>query len=61
MKVNKIKQKRLEVGFMQYAVAKKLGISRRHYQRFENEGRKPSNDLLKKLSIILNCEIKELI
>lgn len=58
---SKIKQKRLEVGFMQYAVAKKLGISRRHYQRFENEGRKPSKDLLHRLSSIFQCNVEELI
>lgn len=58
--MNKLKKKRLEIGLMQTAVAKRLGISRRHYQRFENEGYKLSEERKKAIAKIFNCSVAEI-
>lgn len=55
-----IKTKRLEVGLMQYAVAKKLGMSTRNYQRIENEGKIPTEEQIKELALIFNCNVANL-
>lgn len=59
--MNSLKSKRLEAGLKQGAVASKLGISCRHYQRFENEGRKISKERLKELAKIFGCNVAEII
>lgn len=58
--MNAIKKKRLEIGLKQIAVAKRLGISRRHYQRFENEGFKPGREREKAIAKIFNCSVAEI-
>lgn len=58
--MNKIKKIRLQLGFKQFKIAEKLGISTRHYARLENSERKPNNLELKKLSEIFRCEINDL-
>lgn len=55
-----IKTKRLKVGYMQYAVAKRLGMSTRNYQRIENEGKKPTEQQLNELALIFNCNVSDL-
>lgn len=58
--MNSLKSKRLEVGLKQNAVASRLGISLRHYQRFENEGRKISKERLNALAKIFGCNVAEI-
>lgn len=53
---NKIKAKRIEVGYKQYKVAEMLGISTRHYARIENNERYPTKEELKQLSKIFKCK-----
>ncbi|MGL4108361.1 helix-turn-helix domain-containing protein [Clostridium sp. LP20] len=55
-----IKTKRLEVGLMQYAVASKLGMSTRNYQRIENEGKEPTEEQMEELALIFNCDVANL-
>lgn len=45
---------------MQYAVAKRLGMSTRNYQRIENEGKKPTEQQLNELALIFNCNVADL-
>lgn len=59
--MNKIKSKRIELGYKQGKIAECLGISTRHYARVENDERKPNREELEKLSKKFECEIKELI
>ena len=47
-----IKAKRIEIGLKQNVVARKLGMSTRNYQRYENEGKAADDELLEKLSKI---------
>jgi len=58
--MNKIKKERLNIGLKQNAVAKRLGISARHYQRFENEGRVLDDERLKSLAKIFNCSVAKI-
>lgn len=58
--MNKIKNKRLDIGLKQNAVAKRLGISTRHYQRFENEEWIFDDKRLEALSKIFNCDVAEI-
>ena len=58
--MNKIKKKRLNIGLKQNAVAKRLGISTRHYQRFENEDRVLEDERLEALAKIFNCSVAEI-
>lgn len=58
--MNSIKRKRLEIGLKQIAVARRLGISHRHYQRFENEGLELGKERLKALAKIFNCSVAEI-
>lgn len=53
---NKIKEKRIEIGYKQYKVAEMLGISTRHYARIENNERLPTKEELKQLSKIFKCK-----
>ncbi|GEM_PF-3805559 len=58
---NKIKNKRLESGLKQKFVAKHLGMSSRNYQRIENgEMKKVKDEVLKSLSVLFKCNIKDL-
>lgn len=58
--MNAIKRKRLDIGLKQNAVAKRLGISSRHYQRYENEGYKISDEKRKELAKIFRCNVAEI-
>lgn len=58
--MNKIKQTRLNLGFKQFKVAERLGMSSRHYARLENSEREPKSLELEKLSNIFNCDAKDL-
>ena len=58
--MNSLKSKRMEIGLKQIAVAKRLGISSRHYQRFENEGLKLSNERKKAIAKIFNCSVAKI-
>lgn len=58
--MNKIKNKRLDLGFKQFKVAERLGISSRHYARLENSEREPKLLELEQLSIMFNCPISDL-
>lgn len=58
--MNALKKKRKEIGLFQTAVAKRLGISRRHYQRFENEGYELSDERKKELAKIFGCSVAEI-
>jgi transcriptional regulator with XRE-family HTH domain len=53
-----IKKERLKRGLLQKYVAKQLGISQRHYQRFENEGRIPNKEQFTKIAEIFGCNEK---
>ena len=55
-----IKAKRIEIGLKQNVVARKLGMSTRNYQRYENEGKAADDELLEKLSKIFNCSVAEI-
>ncbi|WP_346961985.1 helix-turn-helix transcriptional regulator [Clostridium sp.] len=58
---NKIKNKRLESGLKQKFVAEYLGMSSRNYQRIENEEiKKVKDEVLKNLSSLFKCSIKDL-
>ena len=58
--MNNIKTKRLEIGYKQYKIAQKLGISLRHYARLENNERMAKKDEIKLLAKIFNCTINDL-
>lgn len=57
---NNIKNIRTEIGYKQYKVAEKLGISTRHYARLENGERKARVTELLALSTVFNCTVEEL-
>lgn len=52
---SKIKNKRLEIGVMQYKVAEMLGVSARTYSRWEKEGRVPKKEKRIQLEKILGA------
>lgn len=58
--MSKIKNKRKELGYKQYKIAEKLGISTRHYARVENGERKARDEEINLLSNIFNCSSDEL-
>ncbi|MGL5460247.1 MAG: helix-turn-helix transcriptional regulator [Cetobacterium sp.] len=58
---NKIKTKRIEVGYVQYKVAEMLGISTRHYARIENYERNPTEKEIRQLAKIFKCKKADLI
>lgn len=58
--MNKIKSKRIELGYKQYKIAEMLGISTRHYARIENDERKARDNEINLLSNIFNCSTDEL-
>ena len=58
--MNAIKRKRLDIGLKQNAVAKRLGISNRHYQRFENEDYPVDDERRQKLAEIFGCSVAEI-
>ena len=58
--MNVLKSKRVEMGLKQNAVARRLGISLRHYQRFENENREVSEEKIEALAKIFNCNVAEI-
>lgn len=55
-----IKAKRIEIGLKQNVVARKLGMSTRNYQRYENEGKAADDEFLEKVSKIFNCSVAEI-
>lgn len=59
--MNRIKNKRKELGYKQYKIAERLGISTRHYARIENNERKPKDEEINLLSNIFNCSYDELL
>jgi transcriptional regulator with XRE-family HTH domain len=58
--MNSLKRTRLDFGLTQTAVARRLGISRRHYQRFENEGFEISAERRRLLAKIFNCSVAKI-
>lgn len=61
MEMNKIKLLREELNISQEELASKLGLSKGIISLYENEKRKPSFDILNKLSKIFNCSIDYII
>lgn len=59
--MNKIKQLRKEYGFTQQDLANKLECSKSIIGLYENELRKPSMEILLKLSRIFDCNIDYLL
>lgn len=59
--MNKIKLLREELNISQEELASKLGLSKGIISLYENEKRKPSFDILNKLSKIFNCSIDYII
>ena len=53
--MTKLKQKRMELGYKQYKIAERLGISTRHYARAENGERLATDKELDVLSKIFKC------
>ena len=58
--MSKIKNKREKLGYKQYKIAERLGISTRHYARLENGERKAKDEEIKILANIFNCLPEEL-
>lgn len=58
--MNRIKDKRVKLGYKQYKIAERLGISTRHYARLENGERKAKESEIKILANIFNCSPIEL-
>lgn len=58
--MTKLKQKRIELGYKQYKIAERLGISTRHYARAENGERLATDKELDVLSKIFKCTLNEL-
>lgn len=58
--MNRIKDKRVKLGYKQYKIAERLGISTRHYARLENGERKAKENEIKVLANIFNCSPTEL-
>ena len=58
--MNKIKTKRKKLGYKQYKIAERLGISTRHYARIENDERMAKDEEINLLSNIFNCSSDEL-
>lgn len=59
--MNRIKQLRKEFGFTQQVLASKLNCSKSIIGLYENELRKPSMEILLKLSRIFDCNIDYLL
>ena len=59
--MNKIKLLREELNISQEELSNKLGLSKGIISLYENEKRKPSFDILNKLSKIFNCSIDYII
>jgi transcriptional regulator with XRE-family HTH domain len=55
-----LKQKRTELGFSQEYLAEISGVSKAYISQIETGQRRPSIDVLCKLSKALNCDITEL-
>lgn len=60
--MTKLKKIRKDIGLTQTAVARRLNLSRRHYQRFENEPKAFKLTREKKMEIakIFNCSVAEI-
>lgn len=58
--MSKIKNKREKLGYKQYKIAERLGISTRHYARLENGEREAKDEEIKILANIFNCSPTEL-
>ena len=59
--MNRIKQLRKEFGFTQQDLANKLNCSKSIIGLYESELRKPSMEILLKLSRVFNCNIEYLL
>lgn len=59
--MNRIKILREEIGYTQQGLADKLGGAKSTIAMYENETRKPSMEVLIKLSEIFNCSIDYLL
>ena len=59
--VNKIREKRLEIGFNQEKLAIEIGVDRTTVTKWETGRTNPRAELLPKLAKILNCSIDELL
>lgn len=57
----KLKLKRIEKGFTQEELAKKIGVFRMTIYYYESGKRKPNSDMLVKLSDALGCKVDEII
>lgn len=58
--MNAIRNKRLEIGLKQKAVARRMGVSTKTIQRYEFGIVAPSEKRLKQLAKIFNCSVDEL-
>jgi transcriptional regulator with XRE-family HTH domain len=60
--MTKLKKLRIELGFSQTGVAKRLKLSQRHYQRFENEADIfiLSDERKRDLANIFNCSVADI-
>lgn len=57
----KIKLKRIEIGYKQYAFAEKVGISREYLRLIESDKAKnPSIQIMKNISQLLEISVQEL-
>ena len=55
-----IKKARLDAGLTQIEVAEKLGVAQAQYARWENEGRNPKDETVKKLAEIFGVTFDKL-
>ena len=58
--MNVIRNKRLEIGLKQKAVARRIGVSTKTIQRYEFGIVVPSEKRLKQLAKIFGCSVEEL-
>jgi transcriptional regulator with XRE-family HTH domain len=60
--MTKLKKLRIELGFSQTGMAKRLHLSTRHYQRFENEADEfiLSEQRKQEIAKIFNCDVAEI-
>src|SRR5690554_5393524 len=58
---SRIKQIRKDKGISQTDMANLLGVKRPTYSNYENDNRTPDLEILKKISIVLEVDISELL
>ena len=59
--IERIKEKRLELGLSQEQFANKIGVTQGAISMIENGERTPSLEMITKIATALNCTIDELI